>query len=80
MKRTTVKIPNELDARLRYEAQRRGTTISEITRAALDAHLGGGAGRPQRRLSSAGAGAGDGSDVARRFEEILSEEGFGEDT
>jgi Ribbon-helix-helix protein, copG family len=42
MQRTTVKIPDELDARLRHEAKRRETTISEITREALEAHLGGG--------------------------------------
>jgi len=42
MKRTTVKIPDELDARLRHEAKRRETTISEITREALESHLGGG--------------------------------------
>ena len=41
MKRTTVKIPDELDARLRHEARRRETTISQITREALEAHLVG---------------------------------------
>jgi predicted transcriptional regulator len=36
MKRITVKIPDELDARLRHEAERRGTTISDIIRQALE--------------------------------------------
>ena len=37
MRRTTVKIPDELDARLRQEAARRGVTISRrhLFRAAL---------------------------------------------
>ncbi|MGI9184706.1 MAG: ribbon-helix-helix protein, CopG family [Solirubrobacteraceae bacterium] len=29
MQRTTIKLPDELDARLRHEARRCGTTISE---------------------------------------------------
>ena len=35
--RTTVKIPEELDERLRHEAKRRGSTISDVTRSALEA-------------------------------------------
>jgi predicted transcriptional regulator len=50
MKRTTVKLPDDLDARLRHEAARRKTTISELTREAIEAHLG------RRRLLAAGAG------------------------
>lgn len=42
MKRTTVKLPEELDARLRHEAARRGVSISEITREAIERHLGSG--------------------------------------
>ena len=81
MKRTTVKIPDELDARLRYEALRRETTISEVTRQALEAHLGAdaGASAPRRRFLSLGAGDSGRTDIAARFEEILAEEGFGED-
>ena len=70
MKRTTVKIPDELDARLRHEAERRGVTISQITREALEARLGGGA----RRLVAAGAGRSGRSDVSERIEEILAAE------
>jgi predicted DNA-binding protein len=39
MKRVSVQLPDDLDARLRDEAQERGTTIAEITRAALEEHL-----------------------------------------
>ena len=34
LKRTTVKLPDDLDARLRHEAERRGSTVSELTREA----------------------------------------------
>jgi predicted transcriptional regulator len=72
MIRTTVKLPEELDAKLRHEAQRRGITISEITREAIEAHLGARPGR--RRLRAAGAGASGRSDVSERIEEILAAE------
>ena len=71
MKRTTVKLPDEVDARLRHEARRQGVTISEITRAAVEAHLGL---RTKRRLLAAGVGASGESDVSERIEEILREE------
>lgn len=77
MKRTTVKLPDELDARLRREAARRGTTISEITRDAIDAYLGGGPGR--RRLRIMGAGNSGRSDISQRDEELLVEWSFGRD-
>lgn len=71
MRRTTVKLPDDLDARLRHEAQRRGATIAEVTRTALAAHLGAG---PHRRLGAAGAGHSGRTDVSERIEEILSAE------
>ena len=71
MKRTTVKLPDEIDARLRHEASRRKSTISEVTREAIEAHLGG-AGR--RRLIAAKAGRSGRSDTARQIEEIIRRE------
>jgi predicted DNA-binding protein len=71
MKRTTVKIPEELDARLRHEARRRGITISALTREALEAHLGTG---KRRKLMAAGAGRSGHGDIAERVEEILDQE------
>jgi plasmid stability protein len=70
MKRTTVKLPDDLDARLRHEAARRGTTISEITREAIARHLGS----PGRRLGASGAGRSGCSDISERIEEILAAE------
>mgnify|MGYP001768812196 CR=1 FL=1 len=70
MKRTTVKLPDETDARLRHEARRRGMTISQLTREAIEQHLGG----PRRRLAAGGAGHSGRSDVSERVEDILSAE------
>jgi hypothetical protein len=70
MKRTTVKIPDALDTRLRHEAARRGVTISQVTREALEAHLGGGAGR----ILGAGEFRSGFTDTSQRVEEILREE------
>ena len=72
MKRTTVKIPDDLDAKLRHEAKRRGSTISEVTREALEAHLGGG--EPVRRpilMSLVGSYQGDEELVAERIDEFF---------
>jgi predicted transcriptional regulator len=74
MKRTTVKLPEELDARLRHEAQRRGRTVSELTREAIDAYISGGTVRGKRRLLAAAAGHSGERDVSERIEEILSGE------
>lgn len=70
MKRTTVKLPDDLDARLRHEAARRGTTVSELTREAIETHLGG----KGRRLSAAKAGRSGRKTTSERVEEILRSE------
>jgi predicted transcriptional regulator len=73
MRRTTVKLPDELDARLRHEAERRGTTVSALTREAIEAYLGGG-GTGRRQLLAAGAGRSGQSDVSEQIEKILRAE------
>ena len=70
MKRTTVKLPDDLDAKLRHEAERRGITVSELTREAIEDHLGG----YPRRLEAAGAGRSGRDDISERIEEILAAE------
>lgn len=70
VKRTTLKIPDALDARLRHEAQRRGVTISEVSRDALEAYLLGPSRR--RRLGAAKTGRSGSTDVSERIEEILA--------
>lgn len=72
MKRTTVKLPDDLDARLRHEADRRHMTVSELTREAIETHLGSQSGK--RRLIAAGAGHSGRSDLSERIEEILRSE------
>ncbi|MCA1727123.1 MAG: ribbon-helix-helix domain-containing protein [Actinobacteria bacterium] len=67
MKRTTIKLSDDLDARLRYEAARRGTTVSHVSREAIESHLGG----SKRKLIGAGAGRSGHRDTAERIEEIL---------
>ena len=69
MMRTTVKLPPDLDARLRHEAARRNITISELTREAIETHL-----TPKRRLGAAAAGRSGQCDVSERIEEILARE------
>jgi hypothetical protein len=73
VKRTTVKIPDALDARLRHEAARRGMTIADISREALEAYLGTSPSN-RRHLGAAGAGRSGHSDVSERIEEILATE------
>ncbi|MGH8861449.1 MAG: ribbon-helix-helix protein, CopG family [Jatrophihabitantaceae bacterium] len=72
MKRTTVKIPDALDARLRHEAARRNLTISAVSREALEAYFDQPRGR--RILRAAGAGHSGRSDISARIEEILAAE------
>ncbi|MFM2073408.1 MAG: hypothetical protein RLZZ623_3672 [Actinomycetota bacterium] len=72
MQRTTVKLPDDLDARLRHEAERRGVTVSQLTREAIEALLDAPKGR--RKLLAAGAGASGHIDISERIEEILASE------
>jgi plasmid stability protein len=71
MKRRTVTLPDDLDALLRYEAARRGVTISDVIREALREHLGV---HQRRTLDAAAAGGSGRPDVSKRIEEILREE------
>jgi len=66
-----VKLPDDLDAKLRHEAARRQSTVADITREALQIHLGG---RSRRKLLAAKAGRSGTHDTARRIEEIIREE------
>ena len=63
------KISDDLDASLRHEAERRGVTVSELTRQAIEKHLVEGG---KRRLGAAGRSGR--SDVSHKIEEILRPE------
>lgn len=69
MKRTTIKISEELDTKLRHEAELRGRTISEVAREALETYFGMN-GDPHR-LSFTAVGRSGRSDISERIEEIL---------
>jgi predicted DNA-binding protein len=71
MRRITFTLPDDLDARLRHEAARRGSTIADVTREAIERHVGGVAGR---RLIAAKAGRSGSRDTARRIETIIRQE------
>ena len=60
-----MKIPADLDARLRHEAERRGVPISQISREALEAYLDAPAGR--RRLGAAVAARSGRGDIPVRI-------------
>ena len=66
-----MKLPDDLDAKLRHEAARRGSTVAEVTREAIESHLGAGA---RRKLIAAKAGRSGSHDTARRIEEIIRKE------
>jgi len=68
MRRTTVNLSDDLDAKLRHETARRGCTIGDVTREAIKVHVGGVAGR---RLIAAKAGRSGNRDTARRIETII---------
>ena len=64
-------LPDDLDAKLRHEATRRGSTIADVTREAIEAHVGGSA---RRNLIAAKAGGSGRHDTARNIEEIIRQE------
>lgn len=72
VRRTTVKLSDELDARLRHEAQRRAITVSELTAEAIETHLG--VDPKGRKLLASGAGRSGHHDISERIEEILAHE------
>ena len=72
MKRTTVKIPDELDSKLRREAQRMGMTVSEVVRQGIEMRVGGSR-RPILRSLAGSLKDGDGT-LSRRIDEIIQED------
>jgi ribbon-helix-helix CopG family protein len=70
MKRTTVMLPDDLDGTLRIEAQRRGLSIAELVREAVDAYVT--ELRRPKRLSFIGIGEGP-ADLAERADDYLAD-------
>jgi Arc/MetJ-type ribon-helix-helix transcriptional regulator len=73
MRRTTVSLSDELAQALRREARRRHASASEVTRDALQEHLGLAPGRP-RELPFAAVGRSGDVTTARDMEELLERE------
>ena len=65
-----MKLPEDLDAKLRIEAVRRGMTVSELTREAIETYLSGGGRRVLRRAGSFRSATGD---LSARVDEIFGE-------
>jgi len=69
MKRTTVMFPDEVEARLRLEARRRGVSIAAVVREAVEHHLP--SPQPGRPLSFFGVGEGGPGDASERVDEYV---------
>lgn len=72
MRRRTVTLPDDVDARLRHEAARRRVTVSQLTQEAIETLLDASTG--MRCLHAAGAGASGRLDISERIGEILAKE------
>jgi plasmid stability protein len=72
MQRTTIMLPDDLDARLRVEARTRGVSLAEVARQLIERGLKA-QGRPRRRkLSLVGTGEGP-SDLSERADDYVRE-------
>jgi Arc/MetJ-type ribon-helix-helix transcriptional regulator len=71
MKRTTVMLPDDMAARLRYEAGRRGVSTAELVREAVERYLP--PAKPGRKLAFFAIGEGRSSDDSERVDEIVLE-------
>lgn len=69
MKRTTIMLPDELDARVRLEARRRGVSIADIAREAIAEHVPGPL--PAGRLGFFAIGEGQPADASERVDEFV---------
>lgn len=69
MKRTTIMLPDELDARVRLEARRRGVSIADVARDALEQHVS--AAPTPGRLSFFAIGEGEPSDASEHVDEYV---------
>jgi hypothetical protein len=71
MKRTTVMLPEELDARVRFEARRRGVAVAEIVREAVEQHLPNPTAEGRAPLSFFAIGEGGPVDASERVDEYV---------
>jgi hypothetical protein len=69
VKRTTIMLPDDVDARLRLEARRRGSSIADVAREAIDRQLP--PGPTEGRLSFFSVGDGSPADASGRVDELV---------
>ena len=76
MVRMQIQFTEEQQAELRYQAHKRGISISALVREAVDQELSRRESRAEawaRALSAIGCGRGDGTNVGERHDEFLAE-------
>jgi hypothetical protein len=71
VKRTTIMLPDDVDARLRSEARRRGVSIADVAPEAIDRHVP--ASPAGGRLSFFGVGEGSPPDASERVDELVGD-------
>ena len=69
MKRTTVMLPDDLDARVRMEARRRGVSIADIAREAIEQYVAPPAPTGHRGFFAVGEGGPP--DASERVDEFV---------
>lgn len=61
-------LPDDLDSRLRLEARRRGVSIADVVREAIERHLPA----PDRDLAFFASGEGSPRDASERVDELVA--------
>jgi predicted DNA-binding protein len=69
MKRTTIMLSDDLDARLRLEARRRGVSVAQVARDAIERELPS---QRDGRLSFFAIGEGSPRDASERVDEFVA--------
>jgi len=70
MKRTTIMLPDDVDARLRLEARRRGVSVAQVARDAIERELPAPA---DGRLGFFAVGDGSPADASERVDELVAD-------
>jgi hypothetical protein len=71
MKRTTIMLPEDLDARIRLEARRRGVSIADVAREAIEQHVP--SPMPAGRLGFFAVGEDESTDASERIDELVGQ-------
>jgi predicted DNA-binding protein len=69
VKRTTIILPDDIDVRLRHEARRRGTSVAQVAREAIEQQLPE---QTEGSLSFFAVGDGSPRDASERVDELVA--------